>query len=140
MKALSQILKETSELKAKKDRVEYLKKNTNPALNKLLRYTFGKDVKFLLPEGAPPYKPSRFDEPGNLYNEVKRLYLFIEGGHPTLSTIRRETIFIETLEFVSKEDAKLLIAVKDKTLPYKNITEEFVRETPPHVFSDEKIQ
>ena len=140
MKALSQILQETSQQKTKKERSAFLKQNTNTALNKLLRYTYGKDVKFLLPEGAPPYKPSKFDEPANLYNEVKRLYLFVEGGHPSLTAMKRESLFIETLEFINHDDAKLLISVKDKTLPYKNITEDFVRETLPEAFADEKVQ
>jgi hypothetical protein len=139
MKALSQILKETSEQKTKKERIAYLKKNTNPALNKLLRYAYGKDMKFLLPEGAPPFKPSKFDEPNALYQEVRRLYLFVEGGQQGLTQLRRESLFIETLEFVDKEDAELLISVKDKKLPYKNLNEDVVREALPEVFSDEKI-
>lgn len=139
MKALSQILKETSEQKTKKERIAYLKKNTNPALNKLLRYAYGKDMKFLLPEGAPPFKPSKFDEPNALYQEVRRLYLFVEGGQQGLTQLRRESLFIETLEFVDKEDAELLISVKDKKLPYKNLNEDVVREALPEVFSDEKV-
>jgi hypothetical protein len=139
MKALSQILKETSEQKTKKERIAYLKKNTNPALNKLLRYTYGKDMKFLLPEGAPPFKPSKFDEPNALYQEVRRLYLFVEGGQQGLTQLRRESLFIETLEFVDKEDAELLISIKDKKLPYKNLNEDVVREALPEVFSDEKV-
>jgi hypothetical protein len=139
MKALSQILKETSEQKTKKERIAYLKKNTNPALNKLLRYTYGKDMKFLLPEGAPPFNPSKFDEPNALYQEVRRLYLFVEGGQQGLTQLRRESLFIETLEFVDKEDAELLISIKDKKLPYKNLNENIIREALPEVFSDEKI-
>lgn len=139
MKSLSQILQETSQQKSKKERAAFLRKNTNAALNKLLRYTYGKDIKFLLPEGAPPYKQSTFDEPANFYNEIKRLYLFIEGGHPSLTAIKRESLFIETLEFINKEDAELLLSVKEKKIPYKNITENFIRETLPEVFEDEKI-
>lgn len=139
MKALSQLLKETSDQKTKKERIAYLKKNTNPALNKLLRYTYGKDMKFLLPEGSPPFKPSKFDEPSALYQEVRRLYLFVEGGQQGLTQLRRESLFIQILEFVDKEDAELLISIKDKKLPYKNLNEDVVREALPEVFFDEKV-
>lgn len=134
MKNLSTILMEAAAQKSKKDKVAYLKQNTNTALTKLLKYAFDPEIKFLLPEGDPPYKPSSFDQPGNLYNEIKRLYLFVEGGQANLTNLRRETMFIETLEFVDAEDAKLLIAVKDKKLPYKGLTEEVIKEAIPEVF------
>jgi len=35
------------------------------------------------------------------------------------------------LETIDKEDAKLLIAVKDKKIPYKGITKKFVEEMYP---------
>lgn len=134
MKNLSKILMEAAAQKSKKDKIAYLKQNTNSALNKLLKYTFDPEVKFLLPEGEPPYKPSPFQQPGNLYNEIKRLYLFIEGGQANITNFRRESMFIETLEFVDAEDAKLLVAVKDKKLPYKGLTEEIIKEAIPEVF------
>lgn len=132
-KALSEILLETSKLKTKKQKIEYLRANTNPSLNKIIQMTYD-ETEFDLPPGAPPYKPSDFDEPGNLYAEVRRLYLFTKGGNPNLSPLKREMLFIQVLEFVSASDAELLIGMKDKKLPYKGLTQLFMREALPELF------
>lgn len=130
--SLSEILKKASELEKKQDRIEYLMRNNSPALQALLKYAYDDKVKFLLPEGDPPYKPNELpDQEGILYSELRRLYLFIEGGNDNLKPVRREYLFIQLLETVDKEDAKLLIAVKDKKIPYKGITKKFVQELYP---------
>jgi len=87
---------------------------------------------FILPEGAPPYKPCEFlDQEGRLYTEARKLYLFIEGGNPNLNKVKREMLFIQLIESLDQRDAELLIAIKDKMLPYKNITEKIVRAAFP---------
>ena len=45
------------------------------------------------------------------------MYLFLEGGHPTLPQLKREKLFIEVLESVHPDDAKFLLLLKDKKLP-----------------------
>lgn len=130
--SLSEILKNASELEKKQDRIDYLMRNNSPALQALLKYAYDDKVKFLLPEGEPPYKPNELpDQEGILYSELRRLYLFIEGGNDNLKPVRREYLFVQLLETVNKEDAKLLIAVKDKKIPYKGITKKFVQELFP---------
>jgi hypothetical protein len=59
------------------------------------------------------------------------MYLFIEGGNDNLKPVRREYLFVQLLENVNKEDARLLISVKDKTIPYKGITKKLVEELYP---------
>jgi hypothetical protein len=130
--SLSEILKKASEFDKKQDRIDYLNKWDSAALRALFKYAYDEKVKFLLPEGEPPYKPNELpDQEGNLYSELRRLYLFIEGGNPNLKPMRREYLFVQLLETVNKEDAKLLIAVKDKKIPYKGITKKFVEELYP---------
>ncbi len=130
--SLSEILKTASELETKQERIEYLRRNDSPALRALLKYTYDEKVKFLLPEGEPPYKPNTLpDQEGILYSELRRLYLFIEGGNPNLKPSRREYLFVQLLETVDQNDAKLLLGVKDKKIPYKNITKKFVQEIYP---------
>ena len=65
--------------------------------------------------------------------EARRLYLFIEGGHPTLKQTRREQLFIELLEILNPEDAKLLCNIKDKKMPYKGITYNLTKEVFPDI-------
>lgn len=130
--SLSEILQNASEFDKKQDRINYLYANDSPALRAILKYAYDEKVKFLLPEGDPPYKPNELpDQEGILYSELRRLYLFIEGGNPNLKPVRREYLFVQLLETVNKDDAKLLLAVKDKKIPYKGITKKFVEELYP---------
>lgn len=88
---------------------------------------FDPSIKWLLPEGVPPYKPNDLvDQQHRFYTEARKLYLFIEGGNPNLKQLRRETLFIELLECLDPADAKLLISVKDKTLTYPGVTKDIV--------------
>lgn len=130
--SLSEILKNASEFDKKQDKINYLLSYDSPALRAILKYAYDEKVKFLLPEGDPPYKPNELpDQEGILYSELRRLYLFIEGGNPNLKPVRREYLFVQLLETVNKDDAKLLLAVKDKKIPYKGITKKFVEELYP---------
>lgn len=129
---LAEILKKASEIEKKADKIEWIRRNDSPALRALLKYAFDPKVKFLLPEGAPPYKPNELpDLQSVLYSELRKLYLFIEGGNDNLNPTRREYLFIQLLENLDKEDAELIAAVKDKKVPYKGITKKFVDEIYP---------
>jgi len=129
---LAEILKKASEIEKKADKIEWIRRNDSPALRALLKYAFDPKVKFLLPEGAPPYKPNELpDLQSVLYSELRKLYLFIEGGNDNLKPTRREYLFIQLLENLDKEDAELIAAVKDKKVPYKGITKKFVDEIYP---------
>lgn len=131
--AVSTILKEASEIKDKKQRVRFLQSHhPNMLMKTLLKYVYDPNIKFALPPGEPPYKPCEaLDQENMLYLEQRRFYLFLEGGNPNLNPLRREALFVQLLESIEPEDAKLMIAVKDKKLPYKGITEKVVREAFP---------
>jgi len=134
-KSLYNILKECSEGKSPKERVERLQQNANPALLLVLKYTFDPNIKFLLPEGDPPYKPCEFlDQEGRLYAEAKKLYLYVEGGNPNLTKFKRESLFIQLIESVDKNDAILLCSVKDKKLPFKTLTSSIVKQAFPELY------
>lgn len=131
-KSLFEILKECSEGKTVNDRVALLQKNGSQALVTLLKYAFDPNLKFLLPDTDPPYKPTEFlDQENRLYTELRRLYLFVEGGNPNLSTLKRETLFIQLLESVDKNDAVLLCHVKNKKLPFKELNAKVVAKAFP---------
>ena len=129
---LAEILKKASELDKKQEKIDFLNRWDSAALRAVLKYAYDPKVKFLLPEGAPPYKPNDLpDLQSVLYSELRKLYLFIEGGNPNLAQVRREYLFIQLLENLDKEDAELISAVKDKKIPYKGITKKFVEEMYP---------
>ena len=69
-----------------------------------------------------------------LRKECKHFYHFIRGGNNALSSIRRETMFINLLEGLHPLEAEILCLVKDKKLSDKyNITQEIVSEAFPQI-------
>ena len=73
---LAEILKKASEFDKKQDRIDFLNKWDSAALRALLKYAYDPKVKFLLPEGAPPYKVNDLpDLQSVLYSELRKLYL-----------------------------------------------------------------
>lgn len=131
-KSLSEILQLVDEAKTKQEKVDLLRQYDSPALRGIILACYDPNLKWLLPAGTPSYKPSNLtDIEGRLYNEVKHLYLFVEGGNPNLSAPKRQNIFIQMLESVTPNDAKLLIGCKDRKMPYKSVTKKLVDEAFP---------
>jgi hypothetical protein len=127
---IAEVLKQVSEQKTKEEKINVFRKNDSSALRTVLKYALDPNVKWALPEGAPPYKPAPYlDQQSMLYSEARRLYLFIEGGNSNLTPLKRETLFIGLLESIDPEDAKVLLAAKDKKL--KGITAAIVNEAFP---------
>lgn len=113
---MSQILNRVSSFNTRDEKIAWLRSNWSPAFGQLLKYAFDPKIKWTLPEGAPPFEEMKdYDNPTGLYAEVRRLYLFIEGLAPPMKAAKREDLFKGVLEFIEKDDATLLIAVKDKT-------------------------
>ena len=122
---VAEILKKASEIPNDAARVDWLRSHDSQALRYILAGALNPNIKWLLPEGEPPYKPNDLvDQHHRLYTESRKLYLFIEGGNPNLKQLRREALFIELIESLDPADAKLLLAVKDKRMPYPGITTE----------------
>ncbi len=134
MQNLSEVLGRVSQLATEAERVAYLQR-LEPRYVKpvkiVLEYMFDPRRKFLLPPGAPPYKPSAEIYPGQLYSDLRKLYLFVEGGNPNLKQFRREILFGHILEAVDPPDAQLLLAIKDKKSPYAGLTKEVAAKAFP---------
>ena len=140
-KGIFEILQEVSDKKTEKEKIEILRQHEdNNVLKTILAGAYYDGVKWNLPPGEPPFKPC---DPVNaenfLYGETKRLYLFCEGG-PPLTNLRRETLFVEMLESVHPEDAKILLAMKEKKLPYKGLTKSVIAKAFPGLVEDEEVQ
>lgn len=140
-KSIAELLEEVSVQKKKEDKIAKLRENgQNMVFMKILQWTFDKRIKWQLPEGEVPYNPTKYlDQEGNLYGEARRLYLFVEGGNPNLSQLRRESLFIQLMESLSPKEAKLIEAIKDKKMPYKGITEKLVEEAFPGLINEAQI-
>ena len=71
----------------------------------------------------------------SIRQEFKKFYNFLQGGNPGLSSLRRETMFINILQGLHPREAEILCLVKDKQLEtkYKSITKEIVSQAYPDI-------
>jgi len=137
---MHEVLQHVSELPATK-KSEALKQiaNLRKEFKVMMWYVFRKDVKLELPEGAPPYR--QMITPDNMGHnllpiQMRKLEYFLPQSN--LNSFRKEKLFIEMLESVSPDEAKILLMIKDKKLTYKGITRKLVEESLPEVFVGEK--
>jgi hypothetical protein len=118
----TEILQAVSSAKTKAAKVNLLKEYRNPALVSLLIWNFDESVESALPEGDVPYNAS--DKPpgdgiSRLASSQRMFYNFVKGGNNELNRTRRESLFIELLESLHKDEAELLCLVKDKNIGKK---------------------
>lgn len=104
------------------------KYKANAALRFIFEHAFLPEKKFALPDGDPPYKKDAGPlgmNPANLYQEVRRLYVFCRTD---LNDLRRETLFVQLLENLHPTEAELILAIKDQKLTkkYPKITHKLV--------------
>lgn len=70
----------------------------------------------------------------SIRKEYQMFYNFVKGGNNTLSSLRRETMFINILQGLHPREAEILILIKDKKLETKyKITKEIVSESYPDI-------
>jgi len=158
-----EILELTSKQRSNAKKIEVLKTYEHDALKSVLIWNFDETVISLLPEGDVPYgdvkdqnvysgtlsenlsKEASGGESAtiqdlqgrgrtSLRKEYQNLYHYVKGGNNTLSTIRREMMFINLLQGLHPKESEVLILVKDKKLTDKyKITFENVKESFPDI-------
>lgn len=132
-----QILEQASKFKTNEEKIDFLRSNSSAGLQSILKYTFDPSIVWDLPDGDPPFAPCKYPaQETRLLTEIRRLYLFIKGGNPNLSKLRREALFIELLESIHPEDAKVLLSAKNKKIPYKGITLKLIKEAFPDLIPE----
>lgn len=134
---MSEFLQKVAKLKRTQEKVDALRHNDSIQLRIILQGAFDPSVVWLLPPGEPPYKPNELvDQQHVLLKECEKLRYFIKGFYDNLNQTKRETMFVELLERVDPEDAKLLCAIKDKKLPFNGITLQHVKEGLPGLIAE----
>ena len=130
---LTEVLRKVSNAKTKAEKINLLQKHNSNALRQVLIMNFDESVISMLPEGEVPYTPN--DAPigtdhTRLESEYKGLYRFVKGGQDKLPSLKRETMFVQLLEGLSKDEAELICLAKDKkiTSKYKRITKAVIQE------------
>ena len=130
---ISEIFTKINNAKDKPKKVEVLKQYDTPGMRMILKGAFDPKIEWDLPPGTPPYIANEAPagtEHTYLEVEAKRLYNFAKGGNDQLNQIRKETLFIQMLEGLHADEAKVLIDMKNKTLnkTYKGLTSDMVKE------------
>ena len=158
-----EIFELVSKQRSKAKKIEVLKEYEHISLKCILIWNFDESVISLLPEGDVPYgdaddqsifsgslsdniaKEAKGGESAtgqdldgrgktSLRREYQNLYHFVKGGNDSLTSIRRETMFINMLRGLHPKEAEVLILIKDKRLADKyKITLDIVKEAYPEI-------
>jgi len=130
---ISEIFTKINNAKDKPKKIEILKQNDKPALRQILKGAFDPKIEWELPEGIPPYIEN--DVPAGtehtlLITEAKKLWHFVKGDEKATNKLQKETMFIQMLEGLHKDEAKVLLDMKNNTLnkTYKGLTADMVKE------------
>ena len=129
----SEVFTKINNAKDKPKKIAILRDYDNAPLRQVLKGAFDKNVVWDLPTGTPPYIANEAPigtEHGLLRNEAKRLWHFVKGADMDLTKTQKETMFIQILEGLHKDEAEVLLGMKNKTLSktYKGLTESVVKE------------
>jgi len=128
----SEVLDKVAKLKTKNEKIEHLRKYNNDSLRMIIKSSFDPKIEWELPEGDVPYTKNDAPE-GTEHNilahEARKLYHFIKGGNPQITQNKREAMFVQMLEGLHEDEAKLLVAAKDKKLHqvYKGLSANVVK-------------
>lgn len=129
---LYELLEKIGKKRKTEEKVEALRKNDSVPLRIILQAAFDPSVEWLLPPGDPPYTPTNLvDQEHILLKEADKIRYFVKGFFPDLAQAKREMMFIEFLERVAPNDAKLLLAIKEKKMPFPGITIQHIKEGLP---------
>jgi len=153
-----EILELVSKQRSNSKKVEVLQTYEHDSLKAVLIWNFDESVISMLPDGDVPYADTGdqtvysgtlsqnlaresaggesatgqdLDGRGrtSLRKEYQNLYHYVKGGNDSLSSIRREMMFINLLRGLHPKEAEVLILTKDKHLSNKyKITLENVKE------------
>jgi hypothetical protein len=158
-----EVLELASKQKSNAKKVEVLKTYAHDSLKAIFIWNFDESVISLLPEGDVPYANADdqsvysgtlsenlkressggesatgqdLDGRGrtSLRREYQNLYHYVKGGNNTLTTIRREMMFINLLQGLHPKEAEVLILTQDRKLTDKyKISLDNVKEAYPVV-------
>ena len=108
--------------KTKEKKIEILKEYEDPSLKAIFIWNYDDSVQSAIPDGPVPYTQNEVPvgtDHTSLRREYRNLYHFIKGGNDKLSSLRRETMFIQMLEGLHPQEAEIISLVKDKQLETK---------------------
>ena len=138
-----EILEATSKLKTKKEKIEMLQRFGQRAdFMYILRGAFASNIEWLVPDGELPPGTSFNSAPSidtaddRLIRAYRQFQYLVKGG-PEMKQSKREDIYLNMIRSLHIDEAKLLMSIVGKRLPYKGITKAIVAEAFPTVWPKE---
>jgi len=138
-----EILDAASKLKTKKEKVEMLQKFGGRAdFMYILRGAFAPNIEWLVPDGELPPGTSFNSAPSidtaddRLIRAYRQFQYLVKGG-PEMKQSKREDIYLNMIRSLHIDEAKLLMSIVGKRMPYKGITKALVAEAFPTVWPKE---
>ena len=158
-----EVLDLTSKQIGNANKVKALQAHEFDALKSILKWNFDNTIVSLLPPGEVPYGDAEDQDmySGSLSENIAReaaggesatgqdlngrgrtslrreyqnLYHYVKGGNDSLTSLRREMMFINLLRGLHPREAEVLILTKDKDLGTKyNITIDNVKQAFPNM-------
>ena len=158
-----EVLELASKQRSAAKKVEVLQKYEDDSIKSVLIFNFDESVISMLPPGEVPYgdigdqsvysgtlseniaKEMKGGESAtgqdmdgrsktSLRREWKSLYNYVKGGNDSLTSVRREMMFINLLRGLHPKEAELMCLVKDKALTTKyKITIDNVKKAYPDI-------
>jgi hypothetical protein len=136
---LAEFLEKVGKLKRTQEKIDALAANDSLPLRIILQACYDPNVVWMLPPGAPPYKPNDLvDQEHILIKDVEKLKYYIRGFYDDLPQLKRETMFVQLLENIAPKDAEMLCQIKDKK-PIKGITIEHVTKGLPGLINEQAV-
>jgi hypothetical protein len=128
-----EVLQKVSAAKKKADKISILKQNDSTALRTVIQGCYHPGINLDLPEGDPPYEAcDAHNAPSSLHRKWKDFGYFTGAHTKKLGKVKIEIMFIQLLESIHPEDAKIVLQMKAKK-PFKGISSALVKEVYPNL-------
>ena len=135
--SVAEILSEASKLKTKKDKVDFLSQyKGRKDMELIVKGAYHPAIVWLVPDGPLPEGVNLSDVPAvdladdRLIRAHRQFQYLVKGG-PAMQQSKREDIYLNILRSVHESEAKLLMSVVGKKLPYKGMTRNLMLEVFP---------
>ena len=131
--SIAEVLTKVNNAKTKDKKIAILKDNDSEALRAIIKSSFDPNIQWVMPEGDVPYKPNEVPEGTEhtrLNQEYRQLWHYIKGADAKTPQFRKEQMFVQLLEGLHEDEAKVLCHAKDKVLhqKYKGLSDNVVKE------------
>lgn len=140
MVPIHEVITTASKLRKTDQKIEWLRQNNSTVLRNILILTYDTSFELYVGPGVP-YTPAKNGNPMSLYREGRKLKYIVKGTvADRITQLKREMIFIELIESISAEDAKILEQMLERK-PFKGLTAANINEAfGPIIKTSEKAK